>query len=87
MTQTFGQVLRRHRRELDISQEALAELSGVSETHIKRLERDLPDPGMTIIFRLSKALHVEPGELLEKPFSTWKARGSSSAGATKSTAS
>jgi len=71
-TTTFGQTLRRRRRLLDITQEALAGISGVSETHIKRLEKDLPEPGMNVIFQLSYALQMEPGELLQNAYEAWK---------------
>ena len=69
---TFGQTLRRQRRLMEISQGALAELSGVSETHIKRLEKDIPDPGMNVIFRLSNALELTPGELLTNAYADWR---------------
>ena len=69
---TFGQTMRRQRRLMDLTQEALSERSGISETHIKRLEKGIPDPGMRVIFALSSALEMEPGALLHNAYQEWR---------------
>ena len=62
----FGRVLRETRREKGISQDRLATLCDVDRTYPSLLERGLRSPNLSMIFRLSKALGVNPGMLVEK---------------------
>ena len=47
-----------------LTQEMLAERSGVSRPSIARLERGDEEARFTTIWKLAKALGVEPGELI-----------------------
>lgn len=61
----FGLVVRRRRRHLDLSQEALAHLSGVSAKHIGEIERAKKDPRLTTVLRLLGPLGLTDVELFE----------------------
>lgn len=61
----FGRVLRRVRRERDLSQEALAHAAGLTPNHVSELERARRDPRLTTLVQLADALDVRLGELLE----------------------
>lgn len=56
----FGQVLRRAREGLGISQEELSARSGVSVDSISRAERAIALPGWEAVLELSKALGITP---------------------------
>lgn len=60
----FGESLRRIRREKDLSQERLAELTGLSANYVGEMERGLKAPGLAVIVRLSRALEVSVHDLL-----------------------
>jgi len=62
----FGQVLRKLREDKKISQEKLAEYCDLDRTYISLLERGLRQPTLTTIFSLSKALDIQPSEMIEK---------------------
>nr|WP_290222511.1 helix-turn-helix transcriptional regulator [Trichocoleus desertorum] len=61
--QRFGKAIRRRRRELDISQEKLAELAELHRTYISNLERGDANPTLDIINRLAKALDISIAQL------------------------
>ncbi|OUL25438.1 transcriptional regulator [Nostoc sp. RF31YmG] len=56
--QRFGLAIRRRRRELDLSQEALAELAQLHRTYISSIERGERNPSLENIEKLSKALNI-----------------------------
>lgn len=60
----FGSTLRRLRREKGLSQERLAELTGLSTNFIGEMERGLKAPGLVVIVRLARALDVSVKDLL-----------------------
>jgi transcriptional regulator with XRE-family HTH domain len=62
----FGKTLRKLRRDLDLSQEALAASSGVSAKHIGEIERGNKDPGITTALRLIEGLGVPLDEVFRK---------------------
>jgi transcriptional regulator with XRE-family HTH domain len=62
--QLFGSALRRIRREKGLSQERLAELTGLSTNYVGEMERGLKAPGLVVIVRLSRAFRVTVHELL-----------------------
>lgn len=64
VAELFGTALRRVRRERGLSQEALAEATGLSANFVGEMERGLKAPGLGVIVRLSRALHVSVHELL-----------------------
>lgn len=62
----FGEVLRRHRSEKNISQEELAFLAGVDRTFISRLERGIRQPTITTIIGIGQALGASAAELVRE---------------------
>jgi transcriptional regulator with XRE-family HTH domain len=61
----LGGNLRAARSKLGLSQEQVAERSGVHATEVSRIESGKRDPRASTIERLAKAVKVNPGELLE----------------------
>ena len=60
----FGQRVRERRLELGMSQETLAETSGLHRTYVGSLERGERNVALLNIVRLARALDLDPGELL-----------------------
>ncbi|MBD2497823.1 helix-turn-helix domain-containing protein [Nostoc sp. FACHB-280] len=56
--QRFGKAVRRRRRELDLSQEQLAEQAGLHRTYISNLERGELNPSLETIEKLAMALDI-----------------------------
>jgi transcriptional regulator with XRE-family HTH domain len=63
-TVAFGQRLRALRAERGISQDTLAERTGIHPTAIGRLERGTREPRLKTILRLADGLRTQPGRLL-----------------------
>jgi transcriptional regulator with XRE-family HTH domain len=61
----LGANLRGARKRLGLSQEQVAERSGVHATEVSRIEAGKRDPRVTTVERLARAVEVKPGELLE----------------------
>lgn len=66
INKAFGQLLKSIREQKHVSQEKLAELSGLDRTFISLLERGLRQPSLKTLFRLSKALEIPPTEVVRK---------------------
>jgi len=62
----FGQVLRAKRKELGFSQESLALEAGIDRNFVSLLERGLNQPSLTTIFKISKALQIDPSYMLKE---------------------
>jgi len=62
----FGLVLRRIRRERDLSQEALAASAGLARNHVSELERARRDPSLATIVQLADALNMTMAELMRR---------------------
>jgi len=62
----FGLVLRELRRQKGLSQEAVASLTGLEVVELQGLERGMREPTLALIFKLARALGVEPSELLSR---------------------
>jgi transcriptional regulator with XRE-family HTH domain len=60
----IGKRIAKLRRERGFTQERLAERIGVSLTWIGYIETAKRRPNIKMLYRLSKALQVDPGELL-----------------------
>lgn len=62
--EAFGIVLRRLRREFNISQEKLSENSGLDRTFISNIECGKQQPSLVTIFALANALNITPSSIL-----------------------
>lgn len=62
--QIFASNLRRLRDEAGLTQEALADQSGIDFASVGRIERGERDPGVRTISRLAAGLGVEPADLM-----------------------
>jgi transcriptional regulator with XRE-family HTH domain len=60
----FGKAIRRRRRELDFSQEELAERADLHRTYISDIERGERNPSLENIEKLAKALNISIARLL-----------------------
>lgn len=61
----LGTNLRDARKRLGLTQEEVAERSGVHPTEVSRIEAGKRDPRVTTLLRLARALEVRAGELLD----------------------
>lgn len=61
----LGANLRKARARLELTQEQVADRSGVHATEISRIEAGKRDPKVTTVERLAAAVEVPPGRLLE----------------------
>ena len=61
----LGRNVRLLRRELGISQEALADDAGIHRTYVSDVERGARNPTITVVEKLARALKVSAGELLD----------------------
>jgi transcriptional regulator with XRE-family HTH domain len=59
----FGKAIRRRRRELDISQEALAEKADLHRTYISNIERGNLNPSLENIKKLADSLDISIADL------------------------
>lgn len=62
----FGAVLRHHRTEKGVSQEALAHLASMERAHIGRIERGENQPSLGIVLKLADALGCDAGVLVSE---------------------
>lgn len=58
--------IKRLRKELGYSQEALADVCGMHRTYISGIERGERNPTVTVLAKVAKGLKVPPSALLEK---------------------
>jgi XRE family transcriptional regulator, regulator of sulfur utilization len=61
----FGTALRTALLQCGITQEQLAEASGLDHTFVSLLERGRRTPTIAVAFRLSKALGLSPARLID----------------------
>lgn len=61
----LGTNLRAARKKLGLSQEQVADLSGVHATEVSRIEAGKRDPRVSTVKRLAKAVQMKPGQLLD----------------------
>ena len=60
----LGNAIRKKRIEAQLTQEQLAELVGVTPTHLKHLESEHRMPSVEVLFRLAETLQLSLDELL-----------------------
>jgi len=61
----LGPNLREARLKLEMTQEQVAERSGVHATEVSRIEAGKRDPRVSTVERLAYAVNLRPGQLLE----------------------
>jgi transcriptional regulator with XRE-family HTH domain len=64
MTKTFGVNVKWMRQARNISQEVLAQQSGIYRTYLSRIESGLANPSLLVIAALASALDIDPSKLL-----------------------
>lgn len=64
--QRFGKAVRRRRRELDLSQEELAERAELHRTYVSDIERGDRNPSLENVEKLAKALNLKVSELFTR---------------------
>jgi transcriptional regulator with XRE-family HTH domain len=62
----LGNAIQHFRKEAGLSQEALADLSGIHVTHIGGLERGVRNPSYTTLLRVAVALHTRVGSIVRR---------------------
>ena len=63
--EAFAANVKRLRIEQDLTQEKLAELSGLHMTDIARIETLRRDPGVKVVAKIAHGLQVPAGRLME----------------------
>ena len=61
----LGTNLREARKRLGLTQEQVAERSGVHSTEVSRIEGGKRDPKVSTLERLARAVELKPGRLLD----------------------
>ncbi|OBK82935.1 hypothetical protein A5652_16145 [Mycobacterium sp. 1165178.9] len=61
---SFGKALRRARSRAGLTQEGLAEASGLDRTYVSGAERGVRNPSLVTLARLSDALDIRLSDLL-----------------------
>ena len=64
INQLLGEILRDERRQKHLTQEDLAEKSGIHRNHISFMERGLRSPTLETMIRVCHALGVETSEVV-----------------------
>jgi transcriptional regulator with XRE-family HTH domain len=62
----IGEIIKRQREEIDISQEELAHRSDLNRSYMSDLERNKKQPSLYTFFALAKGLGMDPEELLKE---------------------
>ena len=58
--------VRKYRALSNLSQESLANLSGIEHSTVSRIERGLMNTSISVIFALAQALGIQPKQLLDQ---------------------
>lgn len=61
----FGKKIRELRKQRNLSQEKLANIAGLHWTYVSGIERGLRNISVKNIFKIAKALKIQPENLLE----------------------
>lgn len=61
----FGKVIKNLRLERGLTQNNLADIINSERSHISDIERGIKSPSLAMVFRLSKALSISSGELIQ----------------------
>ena len=60
----IGNVIRRLRKNKNLSQEVLSGLAGLDRTHYSKIERGLRCPTIDTLFKIAHALEMSPHEII-----------------------
>ena len=60
----LGVAIRKRRKELGLSQESLASVSGLDRTYVGGLERGQRNPTLKVLWQIAEALEITPTELI-----------------------
>lgn len=63
-TKILGNTIKEARIKNDLSQEYLAELVGITPTHLKHIESEHRKPSIDVLFKLTKILHISLDNLI-----------------------
>ena len=61
---TLGMRIKTLRKNLNLTQEKLAELSGISAKHITKIEKACVTPSAYLVYKIAKALDVSVDSLI-----------------------
>lgn len=75
-SRAFGIVIRRRRQVLELSQEALAELSQLHPMHVGYIERGQRSPSIDVAEQIAWALNVPIATLMAEADAEWGGRHS-----------
>jgi len=64
LEQAFGLVLKKHRKQHDLSQEEMASVCELDRTYISLLERGKRRPTLNTIFTISRSLQTNASDLI-----------------------
>ncbi len=62
----FGSAVRARRKEMGLSQEALADLAEIDRSHMGKIERGERNISLMNILRIARAVGVQPSSLLRE---------------------
>lgn len=60
----FGLVVRGFRKQIGLSQEALAHMADIERTHFSSIERGTNQPSLWLILKIARALGVSSADLM-----------------------
>jgi transcriptional regulator with XRE-family HTH domain len=66
LNESIAKTLIKHRHLSKLSQEDLAELAGIHRTYVSQIERGLKVPTIAILFKISRALSVQPSDFIKE---------------------
>lgn len=62
----FGAILKELRTERELTQQQLADYTGMDRAYISELERGILLPSLETIFKLSAQLKIKPGDFVHR---------------------
>ncbi len=63
--ENFGEMVRKKRKQAELSQEELAEKLGIHRTYMSFIERGIRNPSLLMVFKISRALKIKLPDLFE----------------------
>ena len=61
----FGNNVKKYREKISLTQEVLADISGIHRTYISGIERGVRNPTITVAAILAESLNIEPSALFK----------------------